>query len=146
MIKQLILKHSISRAKETYGYDRVTLTDTITGKKYSTVGGGYDMAATVFSEWLQDNCQTDLLKITRLAYYVYDGIRLTKATDWQPLHEHVNLDLHGSLYGMTYHVVSDTVTLDGECGLDCMLTIAKTIGLGIQRQVDNKGRLIGFFV
>ena len=146
MIKQLILKHGISRAKETYGYDRVTLTDTITGKKYSTVGGGYDMAGTVFSEWLQDNCQTDLLKITRMAYYVYDGIRLTRATDWQPLHEHVNLDLHGSLYGMTYHVVSDTVTLDGACGLDCMLTIAEAIGLGIQRQVDNKGRLIGFFV
>ena len=146
MIKQLILKHSISRAKDSYGYNRVTLTDTTTCKKYACVGGGYDMTGTVFGEWLQDNYQAELLAIAHKAHYIHDGHRLTKAIEWQPMHQYVKLDCHGSLYGMTYHIVGDRVALDGACGLECMLDIAKQAGLSVQRQVDSKGHLIGFFV
>jgi len=145
MIKQLTLKHSISRAQETYGYSRITLTDTSTGKKYSAVGGGYDMVGAVFGEWLQDNYQAELLAITHKAHYIHDGHRLTKATEWQPMHQYVTIDPH-KLYGMTYHIAGDRVALDGACGLESMLDIAKHAGLGIQRQTDHKGHLIGFFV
>ena len=117
MVKQLTLKHGISRAQDSYGYNRVTLTDTTTGKKYACVGGGYDMVGTVFAEWLQDNYQTMLLSIADKAYY-----------------------------GMTAYTHKGYVSLDGACGLECMLTIAQAIGLDIQRQVDSKGKLIGFFV
>lgn len=136
MIKQLILKHSTSRAQETYGYNRITLTDTTTGKKYSTVGGGYDMVGTVFAEWLQDNCQADLLAIAHKAYY----------TCSQKYLSYNDNPCQIKLYGMTAYTHKEYVGLDGACGLECMLTIAKAIGLGVQRQVDNKGRLIGFFV
>lgn len=136
MIKQLTVKHSISRAKDSYGYNRVTLTDTSTGKKYSAVGGGYDMAGTVFGEWLQDNCQAELLAIAHKAYYTYDSKTLSYNDNPCQI----------KLYGMTAYTHKEYVGLDGACGLECMLTIAKAIGLGVQRQVDNKGRLIGLFV
>lgn len=136
MIKQLILKHGISHAQETYGYNRVTLTDTSTGKKYSAVGGGYDMVGAVFGEWLQDNCQDALLAITHKAYYTYDSKTLS----------YNDSPCQIKLYGMTAYTHNEYVELDGACGLKSMLDIAKAIGLDMQRQVDNKGRLIGFFV
>lgn len=136
MIKQLILKHSTSRAKDSYGYNRVTLTDTITGKKYSAIGGGYDMVGTVFGEWLQDNCQDALLTITHKAYYTYDGKTLSYNDNPCQIR----------LYGMTAYTLNEYVDLDGACGLQSMLDIAKHAGLSVQRQVNNKGHLIGFFV
>mgnify|MGYP000113658619 CR=1 FL=1 len=134
MIKQLTLKHSISKAQDTYGYNRITLQDTTTGKKYTAVGGGYDMVGTVFAEWLQDNYQTVLLTIADKAYYLYDG----KTLSHNPLPQ--------TCYGMTTYTHKDYVELDGSCGLECMLDIAKAAGISVQRQVDKKGCLIGFFV
>lgn len=49
-----------SRGRETYGYNIVTLTDTKTGKKYRTCGGGYDMTGTVLAEWMGDVLQPAL--------------------------------------------------------------------------------------
>jgi hypothetical protein len=135
MIKQLILKHGISRTQETYGYNRVTLQDTTTGKKYACVGGGYDMVGTVFAEWLQDNCQVELVAIAHKAYYTYDQKCLSYNED----------PCRIKLYGMTAYTHKEFVMLDGACGLESMLTIAKHAGISVQRQVDNKGRLIGFF-
>ncbi len=134
MIKQLTLKHGISRAQDSYGYNRITLTDTTTGKKYACVGGGYDMAGTVFAEWMQDNCQDALLTIADKAYYLYDS----KTLSHNPIPQ--------AYYGMTAYTHKEYVELDGACGLECMLDIAKAAGISVQRQVDKKGCLIGFFV
>lgn len=134
MIKQLTLKHSISKAQDSYGYNRITLTDTLTGKKYACVGGGYNMIGTVFAEWMQDNYQTELLAIAHKAYYVYDS----KTLSHNPLPQ--------TYYGMTAYTHKSFVSLDGACGLECMLDIAQAIGLSVQRQTNSKGQLIGFFV
>lgn len=131
-IKHLTLTSSISRAQDSYGYNRLTLTDTTTGKKYACVGGGYDMTGTVFAEWMQDNYQSELLAIADKAYYVYDS----KTLSHNPLHQ--------TYYGMTKHIHKNFVSLDGACGLECMLIIAQAIGLDVQRQVNSKGQLIGF--
>lgn len=136
MIKQLILKHSISRAMDSYGYNRITLTDTLTGKKYACVGGGYDMVGTVFGEWLEANYQTELLEIAHKAYYICDSKKLS----------YNDSPCQVKLYGMTAYSHKEYVELDGACGLECMLDIAKHAGLSVQRQTNHKGQLIGFFV
>lgn len=48
----LALKWTVSRARDTHGYNVVTLTDTSTDRSFRAIGGGYDMEGTVFAEWL----------------------------------------------------------------------------------------------
>ena len=52
-MKYLELRWSISKARDSYGWNIVTLIDY--DKKYKTCGGGYDMTGTVFADWLQAN-------------------------------------------------------------------------------------------
>jgi hypothetical protein len=136
MIKHLTLRQSISKAQDTYGYNRITLEDNTTGKKYSTVGGGYDMVGTVFAMWLQDTQQDKLLDIAHNAYYLYDQKTLS----------YNDSSCTTELYGMTAYTHKAFIELDGSCGLESMLDIAKHAGLDVQRQVNHKGQLIGFFV
>jgi hypothetical protein len=51
MTEYLELKWTVSRARDTYGYNVVTLRDE-SGNRFRANGGGYDMVGTVFGEWL----------------------------------------------------------------------------------------------
>lgn len=102
-MKNLKIKFSVSRGRETYGWNIISLWDK--GTKYSTCGGGYDMTGSVFGQWLTAN-------------YLEEIISKLKP------HE------EGGLYG--FHRYKDKYRLDGACGLDSMITIAKAIGLGVQ--------------
>ena len=68
----LTVKHSISKARDTFGYNRITLIDQATGKRCVTVGGGYDMLGTCFGDYLKQNHQMELLAIAHHAACQYD--------------------------------------------------------------------------
>ena len=144
-MKHLSLKHSISKAQDTYGYNVVTLTDTTTGKKYRTKGGGYDMVGTVFANWLKDNYSDELMDLCITGY-----CGATRSNETREYKRNVN-----GFYGITaYTDDRDNVlsyALNGACGLGCIISIAKHIGLNIETvySLDRKGRYkdkIGFNV
>ena len=136
-INHLSLSWSVSKGRYTYGYNICRLDDRNNGHRFRTIGGGYDMIGTVFGEWLQHYYQKELLEIKSKADRIYDSIlRDNTVTD--------------SFYGMTYNVRSNTVTLDGACGIDCMIRIAEAIGLEVERDYiatgRRRGKIIGWFI
>lgn len=140
--KKALLKWSISRGRDTYGYNIVTLTDCDTGTKYRTNGGGYDMTGTVFADWIADVYADKLNAIAKRANSSYDPARPTKHKDGPK----------NSLYGMTAYYNGGKfvrVRLDGACGLDCIIKICEAMGLTVERIYDRSKRnavLSGFFV
>ncbi len=60
IMKNLVVKWTISKGRDTYGWNIVTLID---GKdKYKTNGGGYDMMGTVFAQWLWKNYSDKIIE------------------------------------------------------------------------------------
>lgn len=120
-INKLVLSWAVSKGVNTFGYNICRLDDRNNGHRFRTMGGGYDMAGTVFGEWLQHYYQPELLKI--------------KDADF---------------YGMTYRADENKITLDGACGIESMMRIADAIGLDVQRDYIASGRrrgeTIGWFV
>lgn len=136
-INKLTLSWGISNGRDTYGYNICRLDDRNNGKRFSCMGGGYDMIGTVFGEWLETNYQEQLQAIKARAYYISDE----NCTVSNPRTD--------SLYGMRW-TKDNKVSLDGACGLECMIRIAEAIGLEIERDYIAKGRrrgeTIGWFV
>ena len=143
----LTVKHSTSKARDTYGYNRVALIDQATGNRYATCGGGYDMLGSCLGQWLQSNHQNELLKITQHAACQYD-----KTTGFESLYDPSQWTKpDGMLYGMTRNtdVINDkllSVSLDGACGFESMAKIARAAGLTVNLYHDKKGHLTSLFV
>lgn len=136
-INKLVLSWSISKGASTFGYNICRLDDRNNGHRFRTVGGGYDMIGTVFGQWLETYYQKELLEIKNKADRIYDsGLCDNTVTD--------------SFYGMTYNVKSNTVSLDGACGIESMMRIADAIGLDVQRDYiaagRRRGETIGWFI
>lgn len=138
-INHLVLSWSTSKGRDTYGYNICRLDDRNNGQRFRTIGGGYDMIGTVFGQWLQANYQKELMEISQRANTVYN-----QQLEW------VTSDRSDRLYGMTYRVIDGRVTIDGACGLECMIRIAEAIGLEVERDYIAKGRrrgeTIGWYV
>ena len=135
----LNLKWTISKGRDTYGYNVVTLTDTETSFKYQTNGGGYDMVGTVFGSWLANKYQEELLEIAEQANATY-----TSADGYKVRYE-IPGDFrsrHLGFYGMTYYPEKKMISLDGACGLNEMLKISSAIGLDV-KEIYTK-RLVAF--
>ena len=115
----LKLKWSVSKGRDTYGYNICTLIDGNTDKKHRCMGGGYDMTGTVVGKWLETTFQQRL-----------------RATD-----------LTG-FYGVRKHP-DGHVALEGSCGLDSMWRIAEKIGMTHRqwigtRRGDTEGWVVTF--
>lgn len=102
-MKTLEMTWTISKARDSYGDNRLTLLDGNT--KYVTCGGGYDMVGTVFAMWLMTNYREKIIQL-------------------QPHQD-------GGFYGLNRYE-SGHWHLDGACGLDCIKTIANAIGLDVR--------------
>ena len=131
--RHLSISWSISRGRDTYGYNICRLDDNQTGKRYRCMGGGYDMIGTVFGQWLEEQYQERLQALVATlplfdCEYSVPGYRQSK-----------------ELYGLTIRL-DNTVSLDGACGIDCMRTIAKALGLDVQWQGNRKGNTLGYYV
>jgi len=76
MTEYLELKWTISRARDTYGYNVVTLRDE-SGNRFRANGGGYDMVGTVFGQWLMAAHGDKLTALDPSKFYgltVRDGV------------------------------------------------------------------------
>ena len=49
----ILFSYGVSRGRDTYGYNTVTLTSSAQGKKFRCMGGGYDMHGQVLGEYVQ---------------------------------------------------------------------------------------------
>lgn len=127
----LVLSWSVSRGRDSYGYNICRLDDQSLGERFTCMGGGYDMVGSVFAQWLIANYQPELLAIKDRAHnqFLLAGREFSKSD--------------GSLYGMTYHEKGERVHIDGACGLDSVLHIAKAIGLEVERTYIHAGRRRG---
>jgi hypothetical protein len=129
----------ISRAQDTYGYNRVQVQDVETNKRFSACGGGYDMLGSAFGEWLQKTHQSLLLAYSDMAHDTC--VQYEQGKPWQ------RTENRQGLYGMTLNTrlgVQD-ISLDGGCGLDCMIKIARAIGLTVDpvKTYNRKGQSTG---
>lgn len=129
----LRIRWGISRGRLTYGYNICTVIDERTGKRYSCNGGGYDMVGTSFGRWLGDVKQAELQAL---------------ADKHGPSAQHRGQV--AGFYGMYRWEKGDEVTLDGACGLESIITIAKAVGLTIERTFvptgPNRGNTTGWII
>lgn len=121
--KQLKIKRTISNARDTQGWNIVTLSD---GKQtFRTLGGGYDMLGTVLGKWIQKNYMERLKELK--PYDSKYSMEFYQEHGYQPMQENYGLfDSQGKLY------------MDGACGIESMIDIAKKIGLSITRLYDRE--------
>lgn len=133
-MNHLTLSWSVSRGADTYGYNICRLDSRDSGRRYRCMGGGYDMTGTVFGDWLEAEHQDKLRQLTGWESKDYGN------TDWKA---------HADLYG-AFLRPDGSVSLDGGCGLACMIRVAEAIGLEIERDYIASGRrrgeTIGWFV
>jgi len=128
----LAVRWSTSRGRDTYGYNICSVTDQATSKRYSCKGGGYDMLGTSFGAWLTETYQDALREIGDRAHITYnETFDVTRNDD--------------GLYGM-YRYADGRISLDGASGIESMLKIAKTLGIGVRTTRDRKGHTTGYIV
>lgn len=141
-ITRLILSWSVSRGRNTYGYNICRLDDAITGRRFRTSGGGYDMIGTVVGAWLEAEHQAALRAIAHRAgswYSEAEGYKSHRTPDNR------NPD-PAYLYGMTRYEDTGKVGIDGACGLRTVCDIAEAIGIDLDSFHDRKGNTLGFTV
>ena len=128
----LAVRWSTSRGRDTYGYNICSVTDQATSKRYSCNGGGYDMLGTSFGRWLTETYQNALHEIGDRAHVTYnESFVVTRRVD--------------GLYGM-YRYADGRISLDGACGIESMLKIAKALGIGVHATWDRKGHTTGYII
>ena len=119
MQKTLVFKWTVSRGRDTYGYNICSLW--INGQKVASCnGGGYDMQGTCFGDYIEKNYQERLQKLNanygsndkRKGFY---GLVISKN------HKRINKYKSGAI-----------IQLDGACGFDSMRQIAEKIGLKLE--------------
>ena len=131
-LRFLALKWSISKAQDTYGYNRLTLTDPVTGTRHVTCGGGYCMTSAVLASWANEHLRHRLDTITPV--------------------EAKGSRLYGfSAKGDTSHYGAARVKsyIDGGIGVSSVQNILKVIGIEVEEVYDRSkrnGKLIGFMV
>lgn len=133
----LALSWSTSKGRDTYGYNICRLDSHDSGKRYRCSGGGYDMVGTVVADWLVAEHQDKLVKLAHRAHYFWDSATRSRG--------HVGDS--DALYGMTAHYNAGElvrVTVDGACGIECVIRIAEACGIELQRLANRRGHTVGF--
>jgi hypothetical protein len=122
-IKTLNFKWTISKARNTYGYNICTLKDSRGNKISSTCGGGYDMKGTCLGDFINT--------------YFYDEIRKLNSADFYGL-KHYGKKYrrlkHASKHGKSY--------VDGGCGFSTMESILNKIGFKLSFVLENNNKII----
>lgn len=127
----LVLKWTVSRGKDSYGYNICTIWDG--NKPYRTCGGGYDMIGSVFAAWLKEK-YIDKLK-TLTPYDENYSMEYWQKHGYQPRQENYGLFCRNGRW-----------CLDGACGFSAMTDIAKKIGLEIKSLYDKKNKETNGFI
>jgi hypothetical protein len=134
-INHLKITWSISKGRDTYGYNICKLTSR-SGHSYKCNGGGYDMIGTVFGDYLECEHQEALQALVSdlpLEDYGSTPDKVVKGT-YHPHYHGLFIKPDGSVY------------LNGGCGFDAMRRIAEAIGLDVQWEGNKKGHTIGYYI
>lgn len=138
-IHRLQLSWSISRGRDTYGYNICRLDAIKTwpqvGRRYRCMGGGYDMIGTVFGEYLADTFQDRLKHVTPSRLWNSESKK----------HIGIAESVDGKQYGLT-HYIDDSgrfvkAVVDGACGIETMTRLAERMGLEVQKIYSKRGDL-----
>lgn len=125
--KNLHFKWTVSRGRDTYGYNICTLL--VDGeKKGKCAGGGYDMQGTSFAQWLQDEFQDKLKERFK------DEIASVTEKDYAAYSGNCYKDISG-FYGAKISGKQGselTISLDGGCGFNSIEHISKAIGIALK--------------
>jgi hypothetical protein len=114
------LNWSISRARDTEGYNVLTARDSRGRKVAGCCGGGYDMEGTVFAEILTKHHLARIASLAAIGAYCEPGLIVHADGSWY---------------------------LDGACGLDSMVRIARAAGLTVESiRAGRKCRLVGWAI
>ena len=135
-INRLALSWSVSRGRDTYGYNICRLDSRNSGRRYRCSGGGYDMVGTVLGDFLECEYQDDLKALVADLPKVPYG-----STSRLQIAESVN----PSFYGLTIRP-DGSVCLDGACGFDSMRRIARALGLSLETETNKKGHAVAYYV
>ena len=135
-MRYLTLSWSISRGRDTYGYNICRLDDSATGKRYRCSGGGYDMTGTVLGNWLTDVYQSELRTLAPRA-----GAWYSKANGYRTNPDRVN-----GLYGLSINEDTGKASIDGACGIRSVELIAEALGIGFRATVNRRGHATGYMV
>jgi hypothetical protein len=139
----LMFKWTVSRARDTYGYNVCTLY--VDGKKVAQCdGGGYDMEGTVLGLWVAKRFPDQLReKITTSFYGLtfhdpdFDAAKAIVPDTGQTVEamEAAGKSLGLERYQAAFSASSPIPTrthrvpyLDGACGMECMIQVLKAIG------------------
>lgn len=139
-VKSLSVKWSVSKAQDTYGYDICTVINNDNGERFKCLGGGYDMLGTSLANFIQKEYQTELMQNSDKAYYLNGYPENIMSVEKQ------------GFYGMTFNKLTNSITLDGGCGINSIERIINDVlGLTLERvySYDSKGRVkdvIGFYL
>lgn len=129
-IKRLLFNYTLSRGRDTYGYNVVRGQDNSTGKVYRAMGGGYDMVGTVLGHWVQDLLAEVLPKFIET---LEKRVAVSGYTTFP------------KFYGLSANFTEDccltSVHIDGACGSECVVAIAKGCGYNLTLVRDYKGVL-----
>ena len=129
------LSWSVSRGRDTYGYNICRLDSVRTGHRFRTCGGGYDMVGTVLGDLIAAEYQDELC-----ALFVSRSDEVTDCGYSVPGYQKV-----GKLYGLVRKPSGECV-IDGACGQSSVIAIADAIGLSVTSTGNRKGHTIGFFI
>lgn len=131
-IHRLELYVSTSRGQDTYGWTIVGLVDE-NGTRFRTCGGGYDMRGTVLGDYFTSEHQAALQDLVagldlEPCNYAVEGYKKS------PAH-----------YGLTVNPQGQ-VSLDGGCGINCIESIIRACGYGIDYAVDRRGNVKTYYL
>jgi hypothetical protein len=144
----LHIKWTVSRARDSYGYNVCTLY--VDGDKAARCnGGGYDMRGTVVGDWIARTFPDKLRQLTKEFYGLsfhdpnFDpGKAIPDPNDGRTVEQRekdgvtVGLERYQSFYRASSKLPTERHTvplLDGAYGLESMLEIAQAIGLQFER-------------
>lgn len=129
--KSLHFKWTISRGRDTYGYNICTLL--VDGEKVAkTCGGGYDMAGTALGEWITNAFSTQLNGLFMEEIISFKG----RPFNGEYRSQHKLKDKNGvEFYGASLFQKEEgkiQLYLDGGCGFGSIERIANAIGIKLQ--------------
>lgn len=161
-MKTLIFKWTVSRARDTYGYNICSLW--VDGRKVSGCnGGGYDMEGTALACWMEKEFEQELLKLDipmsrrngqdireyyGLSFHDPDfdpgKVEIEGQTIKQREKEGKSLGLerYQAFYGASSSVPSERhriPLLDGACGMSSIENILNAMGYKLHRVNTGKG-------
>jgi hypothetical protein len=128
-MKTLVFKWTVSRGRDTYGYNICSLW--VDGRKVASCGGGgYDMKGTCFGDYIEANYQDRLQKLNAN----YGSGDNTKGF--------YGLVILKEGKRLNRYKKGATIRLDGACGFDNIRRIAEKIGLKLEYIHGSKNETI----